>query len=133
MEACWTQDRSKDGAAAGYLAVCTVRRSFHHNGSCAPAPRVAPMLVRDLQAAADLFRTAQDRMLTLQGAGLRVAPPGAIALTRHERRLIRATSAAALARPSMILAVMRRSSLTKERGKRSHGAGAPVGRGRLLR
>ncbi len=84
----------REGAAAERLAVSAIRRSFHQAGGCAPVPRVLPTLVADLQAVGISFRAAHETMIGLQGAGLLVAPPGWMTLTRHERRLLRATAAA---------------------------------------
>lgn len=81
-------------AAARLLAVSAVRRSFHGARGCTPEPQSLPAFVMDLQAAGALFRIAQHAMVGLQGSGLIVAPPGTLATTCHERRLLRATVAA---------------------------------------
>jgi hypothetical protein len=89
-------DRSCPGAggdAAGW-AVNAVRRSLHGSRACAAATRRLPGFLTDLEAVGSLFRTAHETMLDVQGVGLIVAPPGALDVTRHERRLLRAAAAA---------------------------------------
>lgn len=81
-------------AIAERFAVCAVRRSLRCAARGAQDPQDLPALGADLQEAGALLRRAHGMMLRLQGSGLRVAPPGAAALTRHERRLLRATAAA---------------------------------------
>ena len=89
-------DRSclEQGGDAADWAVGIVRRSLHGSRSCAPAPRSPPAFLADLETVGALFRRAHETMLGLQGAGLTVAPPGTVAVTRHERRLLRAAAAA---------------------------------------
>ncbi len=80
--------------AAGW-AVSVVRRSLHGVRDCkTPAPRNLRAFLTDLETVGALFRNAQEAMLTLQSSGLRVAPPGTLAMTCHERCLLRATAAA---------------------------------------
>jgi hypothetical protein len=80
--------------AAG-LAISAIRRSFHPVvTACLAVPRCRPAFVEDLAAVAASFRQAHQRMLEVQGAGLVTALPGTVPLTRHERRLLRATAAA---------------------------------------
>jgi hypothetical protein len=96
MNVIHAHDRSCPGAggeAAGW-AVNAVRRSLHGSRGCAPAARRLPGLATDLDAVGSLFRTAHETMLDVQGVGLIVAPPGALDVTRHERRLLRAAAAA---------------------------------------
>jgi hypothetical protein len=90
------QDRSfpQPGGDAADWAVSVIRRSFHGLRHCAPAPRSLPAVLADLETIGALFRAAHARMQGVQGAGLIVAPPGTLATTRHERRLLRATAAA---------------------------------------
>jgi hypothetical protein len=80
--------------AAGW-AVSVIRRSLHGARDCkTPVPQKLRALLTDLEAVSTLFRNAQEAMLRLQNAGLLVAPPGALAITCDERRLLRATAAA---------------------------------------
>jgi hypothetical protein len=81
-------------AIAEDFAVSAVRRPFQCSGSCPQAPQDGAVLAPDLHAAGALLRHAHEMMLRLQGSGLLVAPPGTVTLTRHERRLLRATAAA---------------------------------------
>jgi hypothetical protein len=81
------------GDAAGW-AVSAIRCSLRGSRSRAPMPRSLPALLADLETIGALFRVAHGTMLALQGAGLTIAMPGTAAVTRHERRLLRAAAAA---------------------------------------
>jgi hypothetical protein len=72
-----------------------IRRSLHGARDCkTPVPQNLRAFLTDLEAVGALLRNAQEAMLGLQSAGLLVAPPGTLAMTRDERRLLRATAAA---------------------------------------
>lgn len=72
-----------------------VRHAFYGWHNCRPSQRrVITSWENEQPTITTLFRTAQDTMMALQGAGLTVACPGTVAITKHERSLIRATAAA---------------------------------------
>jgi hypothetical protein len=80
--------------AAGW-AISVIRRSLHGARDCkTPVLQNLRAFLADLQAVSDLFRNAQEALLGLQSAGLQVALPGTLAMTRDERRLLQATTAA---------------------------------------
>jgi hypothetical protein len=80
--------------AAGW-AISVIRRSLHGARDCkTPVTQNLRAFLTDIEAVGALFRNAQEAMLRLQSAGLVVAPSGTIAMTRDERRLLRATAAA---------------------------------------
>lgn len=88
------QAGAPQASAVEHLTVGAVRWSLHGPRRCAATPRSVPPFVADLQTVGVLFREAQATMLGVQGAGLLVGCPGVLALTRHERRLLRAAAAA---------------------------------------
>ncbi|MBO1324467.1 hypothetical protein K2X14_04770 [Acetobacter sp. TBRC 12305] len=79
---------------AASRTIGAVRHALHGPRRCDLASQRATAWENDLAAISPLFRTAQETMLILQGAGLILAPPGTVRITRHERRLLRATAAA---------------------------------------
>jgi hypothetical protein len=76
------------------LAVGAMRRVLHGPAGCAPVPRALPLFLADLEVIGALFRAAQVALVNFQGAGLALAPPGTLELTRHERHLLRAAGSA---------------------------------------
>ncbi|MBE7210064.1 MAG: hypothetical protein INR65_03525 [Gluconacetobacter diazotrophicus] len=78
---------------ADWLAVSLMRRSCHRPGADPCPPWRAPVPDAMLRAVGTAFGHAHAAMLDASGSGLLVARPGAPALTRHERRLLRALAA----------------------------------------
>lgn len=74
------------------LAIWTVRRLGRGPQSCAAAPATLGWgRANDLQAVAEAFRALPH---PAGGGGLELGCPGALALTRHEQKLLRALAAA---------------------------------------
>lgn len=89
------QPASASGEGVAVIAIGVVRRSFQAAGPCDTRfAAFAPLPAPDLEAVSAAFRRAHGAMIMQHGAGLLLAPPGTVGLTRHERRLLRATAAA---------------------------------------
>ena len=84
----------RDLSVGERVAVWTFRRPFHSSPACVEVPQKALIPAQDLAAVATSFRVAHEEMVRHQGVGLRLAERCSMLLTRHERRLLRATTVA---------------------------------------
>lgn len=84
----------RDLSLGGRVAVWTFRKPFHSSPACIEVPQKALIPAQDLAAIATSFRVAHEEMVRHQGVGLRLAERCSMPLTRHERRLLRATAVA---------------------------------------